>query len=72
MAAEHDVNRGNSKDSGVGSVLLSALICLRKKVKNLAWVFKYDGGAQGRDSGICLGLDETENFKNSSHSICCE
>ena len=41
-------------------------------MKNLAWVFKYDGGAQGRDSGICLGLDETENFKNSSHSICCE
>lgn len=37
-------------------------------MRNLAWVFKYDAGAQGRDSGVCLGLDETENFKNSSHS----
>lgn len=36
VAAEHDVNRGNSKDSGVGSVLLSALICLKEESEKLS------------------------------------
>lgn len=35
-ALEHDVNRGNSKDSDVGSILLSALICLKKESEKLS------------------------------------
>lgn len=35
-ALEHAVNRGNSKDSGMGSILLSALICLKKESETLS------------------------------------
>lgn len=34
-AFEHDVNRDNNQDSDVGSILLSALTCLKKESEKL-------------------------------------